>query len=113
MARSYLPSRAKAVPRAASATASGTAAPVWAASSTRLRNCMATGIMSLALCRFSTTAGGDVNAAQKQNAHSPACRGGGDLRRVGAAFLFRSEQQLRAELEGARFVGTRSFSDGA
>jgi hypothetical protein len=50
--------------------------------------------MSLAPCRFSTKAGVDVNAGQKEK------------RKV----LLKSEQQIRAELEGTLFVSTRYLS---
>src|ERR1039457_6225741 len=97
MASSYLPSRAKAAPRVASAMASGTAVPVCSARSTRLKNPMATGTMSSAPCRFSAKTGGDVNAAPE----------------IKCSVLLRSEQQLRAELEDTRFVGTRYLPEAA
>src|SRR5450759_2054189 len=111
MARSYFPSRAKAVPCAASAAASGTAARVWAARSTRLRNCMATGTMSFALCRFSTTAGLMSNAAQKAKKPAHLQVAGDGWQASGRKVLLQSEQELRAELHDARGVGARYLSE--
>src|ERR1017187_2594154 len=68
--------------------------------------------MSLALCRFSTKAGGDVNAAQKE---TPARlkAAGGSWQASGRKVLFQSEQELGAELEGTRALGARQLSEVA
>src|ERR1035441_3695385 len=112
MARSYFPSRAKAVPCAASAAASGTAAPGWAARSTRLKNGMATGTMSLALCRFSTKAGG-MSTQRKKKTPARLKAAGGGWQASGRKVLFQSEQELGAELEGTRALGARQLSEVA
>src|ERR1035438_5458453 len=105
MARSYFPSRAKAVPRAASATAFESAAHNWHAATTRAKTRMEPATIADFYQRPSIVSTRD--ACPRKNTCSLTAPVGPVSEQFAELPVSRLERQLRAELEGTRVLGAR------
>src|SRR5689334_14207462 len=109
MASSYFPSRAKAVPRAASAMASGAAGSTWTASRTGPNNQKAARTMSLDSLPILYQ--GARQCQRRGETEAPARVPGLPVGERAQDLFNRSEEEFQAELQRPRVIGVADLSE--